>query len=87
MLVGDAVKEGAETLSATDIVRVTPLLVTVIVALFGPATAEDRTTLVAIAPLPVPDAGLSVSQLTLLRAVHAPFELTVTVWLAGFAPP
>ncbi len=87
MLVGDAVKEAAETLSATDIVRVTVPLVTVIVALLGPTTAEDRTTLVAIEPLPVPDAGLSVSQLTLLRAVQAPFELTVTVWRAGFAPP
>ena len=86
-LPGDAVNEAADTVSATAIVRTTPPLVTVIVALFGPTTAEDRTTWVAMDPLPLPDDGLSVSQGTLLRAVQLPFALTVTVWLPGFAPP
>ena len=84
---GDAVKEAAETVSVTARVLAMPPLVTVIVALFVPTTAEDRATLAAIDPLPLPDDGLSVSQPALLLAVQLPFELTVTVWLAGFVPP
>lgn len=68
-------------------VRVTPPLVTVIVAVFGPTTTEDRATWAAMDPLPVPDDGLRLSQPALLPAVQLPFELTVTVWLAGFVPP
>lgn len=84
---GEAVNEAADTVSATEIVRVTPPLVTVIVVLFAPTTAADRATLAVIDPLPLPDDGLRVSQLTLLRAVQLPFELTVTVWLTGLAQP
>jgi hypothetical protein len=73
--------------SVTATVLATPPLVTVIVALFVPTTAEDRATLAAIDPLPLPDDGLRVSQPALLLAVQLPFELTVTVWLAGFVPP
>lgn len=74
-------------MSVTAMVRATPPLITVIVAVFGPTTAEDRATWAAMDPLPVPDDGLRVSQLALLLAVQLPFELTVTVWLAGFVPP
>lgn len=84
---GEAVSEAAETVSATGIVRATPPLVTVIVALFVPTTAEDKTTLMAMDPLPLPDDGLSVSQETLLLAVQLPLEWTVTAWLAGFVLP
>ena len=86
-LLGDAVKEAAETVSVTATVLATPPLVTVIVAVFGPTTAEDRAMLAAIDPLPLPDAGLRVSQPALLLAVQLPLELTVTVWFAGFVPP
>jgi hypothetical protein len=84
---GDAVKEAGDTVSVTEIVLVTPPLVTVIVVLFVPTATEDRATLVAIDPLPLPDDGLRVSQEALLLAVQVPFELTDTVWLVGFAPP
>lgn len=84
---GEAVNEAADTVSATDIVRATPPLVTVIVELFVPTTADDRATWAAMDPLPLPDDGLRVSHEVLLLAVHLPFELTVTVWLTGFAPP
>ncbi|BFU93092.1 MAG: hypothetical protein NTAFB01_42790 [Nitrospira sp.] len=84
---GEAVKEAADTVSATEIVLVTPPLVTVIVASFVPTTADERATLAATDPLPLPDAGLRVSQVALLLAVHLPLELTVTAWLAGFVPP
>ena len=86
-MVGDAAKDAAETLSATVIVRATPPLVTVIVALLVPTTAEDSTTLVAMDPLPVPEEGLSRSQVALLLAVHALFAVTVTVGLTGVVPP
>ena len=69
-LPGDTVSEAAETVSATGIVRVTPPLITVIIALFVPTVAEDKATLVVIEPLPLPDDGLSVSQGTLLLAVQ-----------------
>ena len=84
---GEVVNEAAETVKATEIVRVTPPLVTVIVALFVPTAAEDKATCVAMDPLPLPDDGLSVSHGTLLLAVQLPFEVTVTAWLPGFAPP
>ena len=84
---GEAVKEGADTVNVAEIVLATPPLVTVIVALFVPTTADDRATLAAMDPLPLPDDGLRVSQVLLLLAVQLPFELTVTVWLAGLAPP
>jgi hypothetical protein len=84
---GEAVNEAADTVSVAEIVLATPPLVTVIVALFVPTTAEDRATLVVMDPLPLPDDGLIVSQVALLLAVQLPFELTATVWLAGFAPP
>ena len=64
-----------------------PPLVTVIVALFVPTAAEDKATWVAMDPLPLPDNGLRVSQGTLLLAVQLPFEVTVTIWPAGLAPP
>ncbi|BFU93090.1 MAG: hypothetical protein NTAFB01_42770 [Nitrospira sp.] len=86
-MLGEAVKEAADTVSATEIVLVTPPLVTVIVALFVPTTADERATLAAMDPLPLPDAGLRVSQVALLLAVQLPFELTTTVWPAGLAPP
>jgi hypothetical protein len=38
-------------------------------------------------PVPLPDEGLRVSQGTLLLAVQLPFDVTVTLWLAGFVPP
>ena len=84
---GEAVNEAADTVSATEIVLAIPPLVTVIVALFVPTTADDRATLAAMDPLPLPDNGLRVSQVALLWAVQLPFELTVTAWLAGFVPP
>ena len=84
---GDAVNEAADTVSVAEIVLATPPLVTVIVALFVPITAEDRATLAVMDPLPLPDDGLRVSQGALLLAVQVPFELTATVWLAGFVPP
>ena len=77
----------AATVSVTTVVLVTPPLVTVIVAWFGPTAADARVTLAAIDPLPLPDEGLRVSQGTLLLAVQLPFALTVTLWLAGFGPP
>lgn len=84
---GDAVNEAADTVSVTEIVLVSPPLVTVIVALFVPTAADDKATLAATEPLPLPDDGLRVSQVALLLAVQLPFELTVTAWLAGFVPP
>lgn len=86
-LLGETVKEVAVTVSVTDIVLVTPPLVTVIVAVFVPTTADDRVTFAATDPLPLPDDGLRVSQVALLPAVQLPFELIVTAWLTGFAPP
>jgi len=85
-LLGEAVNEAADTVSVTEIVLATPPLVTVIVALFVPTTADDRAMLAAMDPLPLPDDGLRVSQGAVLWAVQLPFELTVTVWLAGLAP-
>lgn len=87
MPLGEAVNEATDTANVTEIVLATPPLVTVIVALFVPATADDRSMLAAMDPLPFPDDGLSVSHVVLLVAVQLPFELTVTVWLAGFVPP
>ena len=84
---GEAVNEATDMVSVTEIVLATPPLVTVIVALFVPTTADDRATLAAMDPLPLPDAGLRVSQVALLLAAQLPFELTTTVWLAGFVPP
>ena len=74
-------------MSVTAVVLVTPPLVTVIVAWFGPTAADARVTLAAIDPLPLPDEGLRVSQGTLLLAVQLLFEVTVTLWLTGFGPP
>jgi hypothetical protein len=71
----------------TETVLATPPLVTVIVALFVPTAADDRATLVTMDPLPVPDVGLRVSQVALLLAVQLLFDVTVTVWVAGFVPP
>jgi len=87
MLLGEAVNEAADRVSVAEIVLVTPPLVTVIVALFVPTTAEDSATLAAMDPLPLPDAGLRVSQGALLPTVQFPFELTTTVWPAGLVPP
>ena len=87
MLLGEAVNEVAVTASATGRVLVTPPLVTVIVALFVPIEADDTLTLATRDPLPLPDDGLRVSQLALLLAVQLPFELTVTGWPTGLAPP
>ena len=84
---GDAVNEAAETVSVTAIVLATPPLVTVMVALFVPTTADERATVAVMEPLPLPDEGLSVSQGVLLLAVQLPFEVTATVCPAGFAPP
>ena len=86
-MLGEAVNEGANTVSATEIVFATPPLVTVIVALFVPTAADDRAAWAAMDPLPLPDDGLRVSHGVLLLAVQLPFELTATVWLTGFAPP
>ena len=44
-------------------------------------------TLAVMVPLFEPDAGLTVNQEASSLAVHVWFELTVTVWLAGFAAP
>ena len=74
-------------MSVTAVVLVTPPLVTVIVAWFGPTAGDARVTLAAIDPLPLPDEGLRVSQGTLLLAVQLLFEVTVTLWLTGFGPP
>ena len=84
---GEAVNEAADTVSVAEIVLATPPLVTVMVALFVPTTAEARATLAVMDPLPLPDDGLRVSQVALLLAVQLPFELIATVWLPGFAPP
>ena len=84
---GEAVREAAATVSVTAAVLVTPPLVTVIVAWFVPTAADARVTVAAIDPLPLPADGLRVSQGTLLLAVQLPFELTVTLWPAGFVPP
>lgn len=84
---GEAVNEAADTVSATEIVLAIPPLVTVIVALFVPTTADDRATLAAMDPLPLPDNGLRVSQVALLWAVQLLFELTATVCPTGLAPP
>jgi hypothetical protein len=73
--------------SVTETVLATPPLVTVIVALFVPTAADDRATLVTMDPLPLPDDGLRVSQVALLLAVQLLFDVTVTVWVAGFVPP
>ena len=67
---GEAVKEGADTVNVAEIVLATPPLVTVIVALFVPTTADDRATLAAMDPLPLPDDGLRVSQVLLLLAIQ-----------------
>jgi hypothetical protein len=76
------------TVSVTAAVLVSPPLVTVIVACwFVPTAADARITLAEIDPLPLPDEGLRVSQGTLLLAVQLPFDVTVTLWLAGFVPP
>lgn len=71
----------------TEVVLATPPLVTVIVALFVPTTAEDKAMWVAMDPLPLPDEGLRVSQGALLLAVQLPFAFTVTAWATGLAPP
>ncbi len=84
---GAAAREMPATVSVTAVVLVTPPLVTVIVAWFGPTAADARVTLAAIDPLPLPDEGLRVSQGTLLLAVQLPFALTITLWLVGFSPP
>ncbi len=84
---GATAREMPATVSVTAVVLVTPPLVTVIVAWFGPTTADARVTLAAIDPLPLPDEGLRVSQGTLLLAVQLLFDMTVTLWLAGFGPP
>ena len=47
--------------------------------MFGPTAAADRVTPAAIDPLPVPEEGLSVSQVALLLAVQLLFDVTVTV--------
>ena len=74
-------------MSVTAAVLVTPPLVTVIVAWFVPTAADARVTWAAREPFPLPDDGLRVSQETLLLAVQLLFELTVTLWPAGFVPP
>jgi hypothetical protein len=84
---GDAVNEAADMVSVTEVVLATPPLVTVIVALFVPTTAEDKATWAAMDPLPLPDEGLRVSQGALLLAVQLPFAFTVTAWVTGLAPP
>ena len=84
---GEAVNDPVDTVNVTEIVLTTPPFVTVIVALFGPTVVADKSTLAAMDPLPFPDDGLSVSQGALLLAVQLPFELTITVWLAGLPPP
>ena len=84
---GAAVRVTVATVNVTAAVLVTPPLVTVIVAWFEPTAAADRTTLAAMDPVPLPDEGLRVSQGTLLLAVQLPFDVTVTLWLAGFVPP
>ena len=76
---GAAVNAAADTVNVTATVRATPPLVTVIVAMFGPAAAADRVTPAAMDPLPVPEEGLSVSQVALLLAVQLPLDVTVTV--------
>ena len=86
-LVGDTVSETAETVRVTLTVLVVPPPITVMVALVVPAVAPARETLAVSVPLPDPDGGLRVSHEALLLVVQLPFDVTVTDWLAGLAPP
>jgi hypothetical protein len=57
------------------------------VAVLLPRLAFAVFTLAVIVPLLEPDDGLTVNQEALSLAVQVWFELTVTVWVAGFAAP
>ena len=78
MLFGDAVNDAAVTVRVTEAVLVTPLPVTVIVALLVPTAAVVMFTLAVTVPFSDPDDGLTVSQEALLLAVQLPLEVTVT---------
>jgi hypothetical protein len=76
---------GAFNVRVTFTVLVIPPPVTVMAAWLLPGLAVDVFTLAVIVPLFEPDVGLTVNHDALSLAVHVPFELTVTDWLAGFA--
>lgn len=78
---------GAFNVSVTLAVLVIPPPVTVIVAVLLPRLAFAVFTLAVMVPLFEPDAGLSDNQEASSLAVQVPFELTVIVWLTGFAAP
>jgi hypothetical protein len=78
---------GGFNVSVTLTVLVMPPPVTVITAVLLPRLAVAVFTLAAIVPLLEPDVGLRDNQEALSLAVHDPFEVTVTLWLAGFAAP
>jgi hypothetical protein len=75
---------GTETLAA-------PVALIVTVALYVPAASELVDTVAVTPPLPVPDAGESVSQAALSVTDHAsvppPVLLILTVCEAGLPPP
>lgn len=78
---------GAFNVSVTLAVLVIPPPVTVIVPVWFPIARLAVFTLAVMVPLLEPDAGLSDNQEASSLAVHVWFELTETVWLAGFAAP
>lgn len=76
--------------TGTDAV-VVPTAVIVIVAVYVPAVRAPVAAVTVTAPLPVPDAGPSVSQLALSLAdqvrVPPPILLMLSVCVAGLLPP
>jgi hypothetical protein len=83
---------GAVTVKVTGTVMVVaPVALRVIVVLYVPAVREPVAAEREMVLLPVPDAGLTVSQVALSLAdqvkVPPPVLLILRVWLAGLPPP
>ena len=70
---------------------VAPVALRVMVPVCVPAVSAPVVTLTVTTPLPVPEAGLTVSQGALSLALHVrvppPVLLRLSVWVAGLLPP
>lgn len=92
MIVVDGVVDGVATVNVTGMeTGEAPVALMVNKALYVPAVREPVATVAVMVPVPVPEAGLTLSQVALPLAVQArvppPVLLIVRACVAGLAPP
>ncbi len=79
---------GSVTVKVTGIeTGVALVALTVMSALYVPASSEPVAAVAVIDPVPVPEEEERLNQAALSLTVHAPVELMAMVWVAGLAAP